>query len=1107
MPGLHIYTSNRLERLSEQLAELLRAAPLPPLQQEIIVVQSRGMEHWLCLEIARCTGICANIAFPFPRSFVYSLFSELAELPVDLLFSPEVMTWRIMKALPGLMQHREFESLRQYLAGENTALKLFQLSEKTAAVFDQYLIYRPDMMTAWDRLDHTAAPDSPHADWQMLLWRGIAREGEGPLPHPAALKNLFMEKMRAGAPPENIPCRISVFGISTLPPYYLEVFSALARKIDVYFFYLNPCQEYWKYIYSEKEIAAFEKSGLTDLDQYYEKGNSLLASMGVSGREFFSLVDAMTDGAARDLFEEPGQGTLLACVQSDILHLVDRRHDPQAVPDPAREDLSIQIHSCHSPVREVEVLYDNLLSLFDRDRSLLPRDIVVMTPDIATYAPLVQAVFDTPEDPAKQIPYSLADISSRMDSGIANVLLAILMIDRQRFRSPAVLDILAHPAVREKFSLSDADLQLLRQWTADTAICWGIDGPYRAELGLPGFHENTWRFGLERMLLGYGLTQGEPPGLFSGILPYPDIEGSAARVLGSFGRFAELLFASSRALKRDRTPAAWADELSRLLDQFFAANETTEHDLKEIRDLLTDTGLAGHAAAAGFDGPVSCEVICSYLTRRLGAELRHRGFISQGVTFCTMLPMRSIPFRVVYLLGMNDDAYPRSLQRPGFDLMQCRRRLCDRSKRHEDRFIFLEALLSARAGLIISYVGRSIKDNSALPPSVLVCELEDYIGQAFGGAVRDRIRTEHPLQPFSLKYFSGSSNLFSYSGLNCAAAQASVMARAGRRVFMPHRLPPPPAENWQAVSLEQLCGFFAGPCEFLVRNRLAAGLRLVENPEPEDREPFSLDGLQQYLLRQELVDACLKGRDPEGLFAYFKAAGKLPPGTLAASQYETLRQEAAAFACAVRQCMQGRTAEQREIALAFDAPRLSISGRLCSLYGERQVFYRCASITAKDRLRAWIHHLALHGCTDPKTTVLLGRDDRVAYAPLPVQQARLLLQSLAALFVSGLAAPLPFFPRTSYAYAEAVTAKGEAAALRAAADKWYPGFTTDGEGQDVYVQACFGSELQVPPAFREIARTVYGPLLQHSEQLPEPGLRQEAPDGVCPAADRFVPGT
>jgi len=1085
MPGLHIYTSNRLERLSEQLSALLRAAPLPPLQQEIIIVQSRGMEHWLCLEIARRNGICANIAFPFPRSFVYNLFSEIADIPESSSFSPEVMTWKIMQALPGLMQYPEFESLRHYLAGENAELKLFQLSEKIAAVFDQYLIFRPEMITAWDRGKNPAAAYSPHAAWQMLLWRQITRDdGSAPLHH-AALKNLFVEKMRQEAAFKNIPCRISVFGISTLPPCYLEVLSALARKIDVYFFYLNPCQEYWKYIYSEKEIAAFEKKGLTDQDQYYEKGNSLLASMGVSGREFFSLVDTMTEGTTEALFEEPGQGTLLACVQSDILHLIDRRHDQQPPPALAGDDRSLQIHCCHSPMREVEVLYDNLLSLFDRDRTLLPRDIVVMTPDIATYAPLVQAVFDTPENPAKQIPYSIADISSRMDSGVAGVLLSILMIDRQRFRSPAVLDILAHPAVREKFLLSDEDLQLLRQWTADTAICWGIDGPYRAELGLPGFHENTWRFGLERMLLGYGLTEREPPELFRGILPYTAIEGGAARVLGSFGRFVETLFACSRMLTRDRTPAAWADELSRLLDQFFAANEETEHDLKELRDLLTDSGLAGHAAAAGFDAPVSRDVICSYLGQRLGAELRHRGFISQGVTFCTMLPMRSIPFRVIYLLGMNDAEYPRRLQRPGFDLMESRRRLCDRSKRHEDRFIFLEALLSARAGFIISYVGRSIKDNSLIPPSVLVCELEDYITQAFGGAARQQIITEHPLQPFSAQYFLKDAKLFSYSEHNFAAARASRESRPNRRGFIPEALPPAPSENWRAVSLEQICGFFASPCEFLVRNRLVTGLRLAEIPEPEDREPFTLDGLQRYRLRQDILDVCLKGCDPETLFEYFKASGKLPPGSGAASQYQALAREAAAFAEEVGHFAQGPPVKPQEVLIEFDEPPVSISGRLCSLYAGWQVFYRCAGITAKDRLKAWIYHLALYSSGGSKTTVLLGRDEKVSYVPLSMLQARQVLQNLAALFTSGLTRPLPFFPQTSYAYAEAAIAKGkdEAAALRAAALTWYPGYATAGEGEDVYIQTCFGTEMPRGTAFQEIARTVYEPMFQHMEKL------------------------
>lgn len=1089
MPGFHLYTSNCLEKLSEKLAGMLRSSPLAPLQAEIVVVQSRGMERWLNLEIARCNAISANITFPFPRAFVYDAFREVLDLPGESSFSPEIMAWKIMKILPGLIDKPGFESLKHYVAGDNGLLKRYQLSEKIAAVLDQYLVYRPDIITEWDQGKNSAASEFKHAAWQAELWQHISRAdgSEQPLHH-AALKNLFMKKIQAGASPISLPPRIFIFGISTLPPFYIEVFSGLARTIDIHFFYLNPCREYWEYAYNEKEIARFIKDGLSDEDQHYEKGNSLLASMGVSGREFFSLLLSAVGDTGEALFEEPGQQTMLQRIQSDILHLTD----PAGPSDESRplqgDDTSIQIHSCYSAMREIEVLYDNLLHLFDAGQNLLPKDIVVMTPDIATYAPLVQAVFDTPEDEHLKIPYSIADTSIRMESSIAAVFFSILTIDQQRFRAPAVLDILKAQAVRKKFDLTEKDVEAITAWVSKTGICWGIDGQYRTGLGLPGVHENSWAFGLDRMVLGYALPEQDPPALFSGILPFGEIEGSSALALGSFTRFMEALFNCNRMLQLEHTLTRWSDELCGALDAFFIIDDETEHELKEIRDALTEAGLAGFALKSGYDEKVPLDIIRACLGSCLEARTRRHGFISRGVTFCTMLPMRSIPFKVVYLLGMNDGDYPRSFSRPGFDLMEHRRRLCDRSKRHEDRFIFLESMLSAREHLIISYAGQSIKDNAHIPPSVLVCELEDYIRGAFGESALEKSIIRHPLQPFSPKYFARQEKkLFTYSKENFLAAAEALRQRAEKPLFIQHSLPAAKEDEWQAVSVDDLCRFFANPAEFLIKNRLRIGLRLEEAPEPEEREPFELDRLQQYGLMQDIAAAHLAGHDVGSLYDSVRASGRLPAGSSGESEYQALQDEAAAFSREVAGLLKGGAAEPREVVLELDDPRLSISGKIKSLYTQGQIFYRCANIKAKDRLRAWIWHLVLHSCGEgsgPGKTIVIGRDAQLAYAPLPQALAVDILKNLAGFFVHGLSLPLPFFPETSYAYAEALLKKGksDAEALKAAEGKWRTGNYSRGESDDVYSAACFGSELPAEGGFKDSARAVFAPMLEHTEK-------------------------
>ena len=1079
MPGLHIYTSNRLEQLAEELAKLIDSEPLPSLQQETIVVQSRGMEHWLCLEIARHNGICANISFPFPRAFVLSLFSSIAELPDPEPFDPGVMTFRIMKLVPQLLDLPEFKPLKDYLGKEDLDVKLLQISEKIATVYDQYLIYRPDMMLAWDRGDITTSPNSVHTAWQVRLWQSLVSElGDLPL-HPASLKEHLIQSISSGRFNPSLLPRVSVFGISTLPPYYLEIFAALAQAIDVFFFYLNPCQEYWKYIYTKKEIERFTSGGIAKNDLYYEQGNSLLASLGISGREFFSLLDAMTEGSTKELFFDPGQATMLACLQSDILRLQERRCDPHAFSSVAPDrDRSIQIHCCHSPLREVEVLYDNLLALFETDRTLMPRDIVVMTPDIATYAPLIQAVFDAPEDPSKQIPYTIADISLRMESGIATVLLSLLRIERNRFRISAVLDILTNPAVRERFGLSEDDLQLIRQWSIEAGICWGIDALYREALNLPPLQENTWRFGLDRLLLGYSMPEQEGK-LFYGLRPCGDAEGEAAKVLGSFVEFIETLIACSRRLERPKPARAWADEIGSMLDHFFTVNETTEHDLAEIRAILTDEGLAGFAEAAGFDELLSREVVYTYLEQRLSARIRHRGFLTQGVTFCTLLPMRSIPFRVVYLLGMNDGQFPRTEQKLGFDLTEYRRRLCDRSKRHEDRYLFLEALLSARQYFIISYVGRNIKDNTIIPPSVVVCELEDYLKQGFGETALQQVITEHPLQPFSPKYFSGNPKLFSYSEINYRAASVLAGGQPRSRSFFTTPLPPPSSETFRAVSVEQFCRFFMNPCEFLIRFRLNTALRIAEDPEPSDREPFEPDFWDKYLIRQKVVDACLRGHDVTEFYRYVKASGTLPPGTQSESFYCKLAREAELLAGKAHQYIQGAEEERRDIKLSLDDPTLIIEGTIANVYREQQLLIRCGRRSARDLLRAWIRHLLLQASGQRIATILLDRDGTVSYAALERSTALQHLKTLAELFICGLTQPLPFFPNTSFAFAENLMTTGsQKHAYKEARKKWNPTYMSQGEREDVYIQTCFGVDIPEGDLFKQCSLSVFKPLLE-----------------------------
>jgi len=723
LSGLKLFVSNRLEILVRELAMTMRMPLSSPMEKEIIVVQSKGMERWLSMEIARHNGIWANFNFFFPNSFVNEYFLKIIPgQPEGRLFEPEIMTWRIARILTSLIDRPGFEFIRNYLASDTLGLKLAQLSEKIADTFDQYLIYRPEMVIKWER--------GGENHWQAVLFRELIRKTEDK--HRAALFKESIEFIKKHPGKVRFPERVSIFGISSLPRFHIELFAVFSQITRINLFLVNPCREYWGDILAESDIkkTALKQAvapGIVGQDMYLSAGNNLLASMGKLGRDFFEMISEFPC-EEQAVFEDDGDESLLTIIQSDILNL----RDTLKITDEKRSfnpnDNSIQVHSCHSPMREMEVLYDQLLNMFEKDPALKPRDIIVMAPDIEIYTSFIQTVFGSEDDHSRRIPFSIADRSLRKTSKIIDTFFQILELGTGRQRASEVLGILESEPVLRRFGLGPDNLDLIAGWIKKSGIRWGISGQGRLELGLPGYEENTWQAGLDRLILGYALP-GRDEKIFAGILPFDNIEGSDVRILGRFVEFIEKLFGYLHFFNRPRPLDEWARILTELLDDLFLPDEDSEGQVQIIRRSLNELGAI--TSLSGFSASVDIRVVNWNMTHLLEKDGFGGGFIAGGVTFCAMLPMRSIPFKVICLVGMDNESYPREANSPEFDLIAKNPRLGDRSRRNDDRYLFLESLLSAREKFYISYTGQSIRDNSAIPPSVLVTELLDYIEHGF----------------------------------------------------------------------------------------------------------------------------------------------------------------------------------------------------------------------------------------------------------------------------------------------------------------------------------------------------------------------------------------
>jgi exodeoxyribonuclease V gamma subunit len=728
-------------------------------------------------------------------------------------------------------------------------------------------------------------------------------------------------------------------------------------------------------------------------------------------------------------------------------------------------------------MREIEVLHDNLLAMFEEDPDLLPKDILVMTPDIESYAPVIQAVFDAQADRLRRIPFTIVDQSARRESRLLDVFMSLLDLKNSRLGVTSVLALLESQEIKEQFKLTQANVETAERWIRETYIRWGIDADFRRKFGLPDFSENTWEAGIKRLLLGYAMP-GFDRRMFAGIVPHDHIEGKEVAILGKLLEFLDRVFSCVEALNRARALSDWHLQLVAILEQFFVSSEDSERERQVLRRVMARLSEAGELS--GFDKQVEIEVVRAYMDHLLAHEHLGAGFISSGVTFCSMLPMRNIPFKIICLVGMNSDAFPRESKTLSFDLILQTPKPGDRSRRDDDKYLFLEALISARHKFYASYVGQSIQDNLRIPPSVLLSELIDTIQEGFKLSEED-IVTFHKLQAFSADYFKTDSRFFSYSKENFEAI-CSDPDRVDPTAFLSQRLSEP-SKKWKHLDTAHLCSFFRNPAQFLLENRLS--VYLTETAAiTDDRENFRLDHLETYLLGQDLVKSRLTGSDLNDLLPLKKATGQLPHGKVGDLVFSQLSVEAEAFAAKINHFVDDK--QLASLHVDVDLSDFSLFGLLPGYVGHGLIQIHYADTKPKYLLNTWIYHIILSAAIEennPSTSYVICKDAIWEFAV--VEKPRDLLIDLLELYWDGMSEPLPFFPESSFEYVRQTQLKNRTkkVGLNFARTKWTGSDFVRGESEDPYFDLCFGKTNPLGEIFQTTANKIFSPLLLHRKEI------------------------
>ncbi len=1116
-PGLLILHGNQLEQLRAAVFGWLQSHPLGPLETDTFLVQSNGVAEWLKIALAEETGICAATQLRLPARQLWEAYRAMLgrdSVPPVSAFDKGPLTWRLMRLLPALLDDDVFGPLRHFL-GDGCPERRLQLASRLADLYDQYQVYRADWLDDWacgrDVLRGArgdTVPLAPDQRWQGALWRAVVASVPEPerLLGRASVHTRFVQACERGDPPRApLPRRLVVFGISSLPYQVLQALAALARHTQVLLAVPNPCRYHWGDIIDGRDLlrAARRRQQLKNnldlaqvpLEDLHAHSHPLLASWGRQGRDFIRMLDefdeagqaAGDDGNAPmrvDLFSEDEGGTLLEQVQAAIRDLLPPADHPQCPPPP--HDRSIEFHVAHSVQREVEVLHDRLLAMFaePRERPLRPRDVVVMVPDIDVFTAAIHAVFGQHrKSDARHIPFAIGDVNDRSVNPLLVALEWLLRLPQQRCRQSEVRDLLDVPALAQRFGLREDDLPVLGAWIEGAGVRWGLDLPHRAGLGLaPAGEQNAWIFGLRRMLLGYASGDGHA---YNGIEAYGEVGGLDAALAGSLAQLVEALLAWREILAAPRTPAAWGEQARALLDAFFVAgaedDRLTLAQLHESLNRLLET-----CDGAGFDEPVPLAVLRESWLGALDEPTLDHQFVSGGVTFCTLMPMRAVPFRVVCLLGMNDGDFPRRAHKADFDLLALpgMARPGDRSRRDDDRYLMLEALLAARDKLYVSWVGRNVRDNSEQPPSVLVSQLRDYLHAGWRLDLA-RHTTEHALQPFSRRYFE-------QDGLPTYAAEwREAHGDGGAWNAQPQAgaedagLPPYEPEEGFRLRFTLLASFIRQPVKFFFRHRLGVVFSdavLVG----EDEEPFGLDALQRYNLEGKMLDdsgepepvAQVRER-LEARAARLAREGFLPIGLpgrqlqralvdeLVPVRTEWLRQRAryplAAPKLAVSLPFAEAPVEDWVDQLRSDGVHTVWLAQLASRVADR------AGAPRGDKLiGVWLRQMAAAAQGFPVAGILVARDVVAHCAPLDPATARGQLAELVRLWRAGMDRPLPVACRTALAQ----LAEGDARAV-------YDGdYQRDGEVSDLCLARLWPdfAALSQEPGWLACAERLYGPL-------------------------------
>ncbi|MQY17326.1 exodeoxyribonuclease V subunit gamma [Nocardia macrotermitis] len=1123
--ALHIHRAERADTLVGELASVL-ARPLDdPFAAEVVAVGAKGVERWLTQRLAGVLGgstgdgVCANVRFTSVAALTAEVLGAASGVAADEdPWAPERMVWSVLRvldasvgepwcAVPARHLGADDPSGRSYRAGRR-----FATAAGIAALFDGYATQRPRVISDWVAgadTDGFGAELPADLLWQPQLWRRL-RAGIGTA-SPAERLPEACAWLRGEPGIVELPQRISLFGPARLSVDQVNVLAALAEHRDVHLWLVHPSPAMWDAVRAagaEAEVARRSADAGASV-----VAHPLLAALGRDARELQRRVGAV--GPAIDTHHPGGDEISSATVLSSLQDGIRADMWPPCA-DAVSGDDTVRVHSCHGPARQVEVLREVLLGLFAEDPTLEARDVIVLCPDVESFAPLVRAAFGPAHadarsgetstaatNPAQDLRVRLADRTAGTANPVLAVLLALFDLADGRVTVTQVLDLAASEPVRMRCGFDDDDIERLREWAAETGARWGIGQRQRQAFGLGDFAQNTLNAAVDRILLGVAAGESSEDWLDLA-LPLEDVDSGDVDLAGRFAEFTDRLAVCVRDL-RGPTPSdpagglrpahEWAQVLGRALDLLTEVSYANSWQAVQARRELSA------ALEHGDDIGLRLPDIAALLHSRLAARSVRTNFRTGELTVCTLAPMRSVPHRVVVLLGLDDEVFPRAGGIDGDDVLARNPRVGERDPRSEDRQLLLDAIMAAGERLVVLHTGADPVTGAHRPPAIPLAELLDVLA-ARPGADLGSVVMRHPLQAFDSRNFD-PVRPFSFDAIALAGARAAAGAVRPSAGFLPVPLP---AAARADVELAELISFVEHPVRAFLWQRL--GIRVPEEEEEiDERLPIELDGLTKWNMGERMLTARLHGAEPETLRAAEWRRGTLPPFGLGAAVLDDVESTVDKLV-RVAQPIHELPSRSIDIAVDLGEGRL-LQGTVADVHDDTVVRTTFSRLAPKHRIAAWVRLLALAATERHQgwqaLTIGRGKFGRPAWRSALTAPngavAQEILRDLVALRDMGLNEPLPIATAASSVYAERRCQGATVDEARTAADQEFLGGPHGpkpyGEHTDRYLRYIWGPAPRLelletplpepdpagePTRFGSLARSLWAPLLAAETQ-------------------------